>query len=349
MSGARSFLPAEGERPRIIGEVAQTHEGSLGQAHAFIDVIADAGADAVKFQTHIADAESSPAEPWRIKFSPQDKTRQDYWRRMEFTAEQWAGLKTHAEDRGLTFLSSPFSLEAVDLLEKIGITAWKVASGEVSNLLLLDAILATGKPVLLSSGMSGWGELDRAVERVKRAGNELAVFQCTTAYPCPPEQTGLNVLGVMRSRYQCPVGLSDHSGEIYAGLAAVTLGAALVEVHVTLSPRMFGPDVPCSLTPEDLASLVRGVDAIHRMINAPVDKDEAVTGKENLRITFGQSLCARRDMVAGENLQLADLATRKPGTGVPAAAYESFLGKTLVRSIRRGEFLRWEDIGEQAP
>ncbi|MCZ6674123.1 MAG: N-acetylneuraminate synthase family protein, partial [Verrucomicrobia bacterium] len=121
----------------IIGEVAQGHDGSLGMAHAFIEAIARAGADAVKFQTHVAAAESTPAEPWRVKFSPQDATRYQYWERMEFTEEQWCGLKKHADEKGLLFLSSPFSLQAIDLLARAGVAAWKVASGEVSSLPLL--------------------------------------------------------------------------------------------------------------------------------------------------------------------------------------------------------------------
>ena len=127
----------------VIGEVAQTHDGSLGLAHAFIDAIADAGADAVKFQTHIAAAESTPAEPWRVQFSRQDATRYDYWKRMEFTEEQWRGLADHARERGLLFLSSPFSVEAVELLERVGMPLWKIASGETSNAMLLDRILDT--------------------------------------------------------------------------------------------------------------------------------------------------------------------------------------------------------------
>src|SRR5688500_1354690 len=138
----------------IIGEVAQAHDGSLGMAHAFIDAIAAAGADAVKFQTHIAAAESTLQEPWRVKFSRQDTTRHAYWKRMEFTEEQWVGLREHAHDRGLEFLSSPFSSEAVSLLARVGVAAWKIASGEVSNLALLEQIAATRLPVFLSSGMS---------------------------------------------------------------------------------------------------------------------------------------------------------------------------------------------------
>src|SRR5687768_6507071 len=138
---------AHGKACLIIGEVAQAHDGSLGMAHAFIDAIANAGADAVKFQTHIADAESTPGEPWRVKFSPQDASRYEYWRRMEFSEAQWHGLRDHAERRGLRFLSSPFSLEAVHLLSRVGVHAWKIASGELTNPQLLDGIAKTGLPV----------------------------------------------------------------------------------------------------------------------------------------------------------------------------------------------------------
>src|SRR5262245_48088742 len=193
----------------IVAEVAQAHDGSLGIAHAYIDAVASAGADAVKFQTHIAAAESTPGEPWRVKFSKQDASRYDYWKRMEFTEEQWRGLKQHAEERGLLFLSSPFSSAAVQLLERLDVAAWKVASGEVSNVLLLDEMVRTNKPVLLSSGMSNLAELDRAVELVRDARVPVAVLQCTSLYPCPPEKVGLEQLAAYRQRYQCPVGLSD--------------------------------------------------------------------------------------------------------------------------------------------
>src|SRR5688500_6749139 len=143
----------------IIAEVGLAHDGSLGLAHAFIDDAARGGADAVKFQTHIASAESTPAEPFRVNFSRQDATRYDYWKRMEFTEVEWRGLAEHAAERGLLFLSSPFSIEAVELLTRVGMPMWKIASGEVGNRPLLDAVVATGRPVLLSSGMSGMSEL----------------------------------------------------------------------------------------------------------------------------------------------------------------------------------------------
>ncbi|MEO0562497.1 MAG: N-acetylneuraminate synthase family protein, partial [Chloroflexota bacterium] len=232
----------------IIAEVAQAHDGSLGLAHAFIDAAAKANANAIKFQTHIADAESTPQEPWRVKFSPQDETRYEYWQRMEFTPEQWAGLHQHAADTGLVFLSSAFSAAAVDLLERLDISAWKVASGEINNHPLLDHMMTTQKPILLSSGMSSFAELDRAVNRCKQAGVAVGVFQCTSMYPTPPEKIGLNVIEEMRSRYGIPVGLSDHSARGAAGVAAAVVGADMLEVHVTFHEDMFGPDVPASLT-----------------------------------------------------------------------------------------------------
>jgi len=311
----------------IVAEVAQSHDGSLGLAHAFIDAIANAGVDAVKLQTHIAAAESTPAEPWRVKFSPQDATRYDYWRRMEFSEEQWRGLKGHAEDRGLVFLSSPFSGEAVELLERIGMVAWKVASGEVSNAPLLERLLATKRPILLSSGMSPLAELDATVARAQAAQVPIAVLQCTTAYPCPPERIGLNLLPLFRERYRCPVGLSDHSGTIFAGLAAAALGCDVLEVHVTLSREMFGPDVPASVTTSEL-----------------VDKDTAAGDVAAMRRLFTKSLVARVDLAAGTVLHVEHLSFKKPGTGIPSERIESVLGRPLRRDVARDQLLTWEDL-----
>ncbi len=331
-------------RVAVIGEVAQAHDGSLGIAHAFVDAIADAGADAVKFQTHIAAAESRADEPWRVHFSYQDATRFQYWKRMEFDAEGWTGLRRHAEDRGLAFLSSPFSLEAVDLLRGIGVAAWKVASGEVDNPPLLDAVARTGQPVLLSSGMSGWAELDRAVARLRAAGaGSLAVLQCTSAYPVEPGRVGLNVLAEIRARYGCASGLSDHSGTIFASLAAAALGARVLEVHVTLSREMFGPDVASSVTSGELRTLVDGVRAIETAVASPVDKDAAAVELAPMRVLFGRSLVARHALPAGHVLAAEDLVAKKPGGGIPAARLQALVGKRLRRALHADEPLRDQD------
>lgn len=336
----------KGGRCLIVGEVAQTHDGSLGQAMAFIDAIANAGADAVKFQTHIAAAESTPDEPWRVQFSQQDRTRYEYWQRMEFTSGQWALLKEHAESRGLLFLSSPFSIEAVDLLENIGMSVWKIASGEVNNFQLLERIVDTGKPIILSSGMSDWKELDEAVDLVKKNGNPLAVLQCTTSYPCPADKIGLNLLDVIRTRYECHVGLSDHSGKIYAGLAAAALGAEVLEVHVTLSREMFGPDVPSSLTAVELQQLVEGVRFIEEIMGNPIQKESMADELEPLRKIFTKSIYCSSFLPAGTILGAEHLRLKKPGRGLPATLLPEVIGKRLRRSLQADELLLLEDIGE---
>jgi N,N'-diacetyllegionaminate synthase len=333
------------DRCLIVAEVGLSHDGSLGIAHAFIDEIARNGADAVKFQTHIAEAESTPAEPFRVKFSRQDATRYEYWKRIAFSEPQWQGLADHAREKGLIFLSSPFSREAVDLLTRVGMEMWKVASGEIGNLPLLDAMIATGRPILLSSGMSDLVEVDKAVERVRRGGLPPAVLQCTTAYPCPPERIGLNMIPFFRERYGCSVGLSDHSGTIYPGIAAATLGVEVVEVHVTMSRGMFGPDVPASITMEQLRELVDGIRFVERMRASPVDKDAIALDMAPLRAIFTKSLVARESLAAGTVLTEAHLAGKKPGTGIPAERLPDFIGRVLRRNLERDEQIRADDIG----
>lgn len=343
----KAGVPAKGAI--VIGEVAQSHEGSLGMAHAFVDAIASAGADAVKFQTHLARAESTPSEPWRVAFSKQDATRYDYWKRMEFTEEEWAGLARHAEERGLWFLSSPFSLEAVELLDRVGVAAWKVASGETGNRALIDRLAADTRAVLLSTGMSPISEVDAAVETLRRAGRTYGVLQCTSAYPCPAEKVGLNLVGLLRDRYACPVGLSDHSGTIFPGLAASALGIEVLEVHVTLSREMFGPDVPVSITTAELRELVKGIRFIERMNAHPVDKDALARELDPLRKTFTKSVVARIDLPVGTVLRAEHLTLKKPGTGIPAARLPELLGARLARDVKEDELLSDADLERPVP
>ncbi len=328
----------------VIAEVAQAHDGSLGTAHAYIDAVAKTGAQAIKFQTHIAEAESTPDEQFRVRFSPQDKTRYDYWMRMEFTAEQWAGLAEHCGECGLVFLSSPFSIPAVELLERIGMPVWKVGSGEVSNRPMIERMARTGKPVLLSSGLSDWAALDAAVGWVRGAEAGVAVFQCRTAYPSPPEEIGLNVMAELRERYGCPVGLSDHSGTIYAGLAAAALGANLLEVHVVFSRECFGPDVAASVTTAELAQLVTGVRFIERARQHPVNKDRAAGDVAELRQMFSKSVVAAKALPAGHRISEADLTFKKPGSGISAAEVDRVVGRVLKRAVTADRLLSEQDF-----
>lgn len=335
--------------PSVVAEVAQAHDGSLGTAHAFVDAVADAGACAIKFQTHIAAAESTPDEPWRVAFSRQDATRYDYWRRMEFTEEQWRGLREHAGERGLAFLSSPFSEEAFEMLTRVGASAWKVASGEVAEPALLDRMLTSGKPVLVSTGLSDWAEIDRVASRAKAADAFFALLQCTSKYPTAPEHSGLNVLPEMKARYGAPVGLSDHSGTIFPSLAAVALGAEVVEVHATLSRHAFGPDQASSVTIEELAQLCRGVEFLKTARAHPVDKDAMARELAPVRLLFSKSAVAVRPLSAGHRIGPGDLAPRKPGTGIPAARIPALSGRLLRRSVASGRLLQEDDLESAVP
>ena len=338
--------PSSEAQCAIIAEIAQAHDGSLGFAHAMIDAAAEAGVDAVKFQTHIADAESTPGEPWRVKFSPQDETRYDYWKRMEFTPEQWAGLKRHAEDKGLAFLSSPFSMEAVNLLRAIGgVAAWKVASGEVTNVPMLIEMCRDGIPILLSSGMSDLEEIGQAVRLIRDHGNPpLCLMQCTSSYPTPPEKVGINVMRELAERFSTAVGLSDHSATIFPGLIAAWEGAKVIEVHLTLSRRAFGPDVVASLTVEEMAELVRGVRFVEAMRANPLNKAALKEDMAQMRATFMKSLMLKRDMKAGEEITEDVLIARKPGTGLPASDYFRVLGRKLKRDVPALTPLKEDDI-----
>jgi N,N'-diacetyllegionaminate synthase len=298
----------------------------------------------VKFQTHIAAAESTHAEPWRVKFSLQDATRYDYWKRMEFSEEQWQGLKEHAHQRGLIFLSSPFSVEAVDLLRRVGVAAWKVASGEITNTLMFERMAESGLPILLSTGMSPLAEIDSAVEWIKSKGLPLVVLQATSMYPTPPEKAGLNLIPFFRERYDCAVGLSDHSGTVYAGLAACTLGIEVLEVHVTMSREMYGPDVTASITTSELKQLVEGIRFIERMKAEPLDKDTLASEMVPLRALFTKSVVARFDLAAGTVLQAEHLTLKKPGTGIPANRVPELIGHTLRCSVKANEFLKESDL-----
>ncbi len=328
----------------IVAEVAQAHDGSLGTAHAYVDAVAEAGADAVKFQTHIASEESTREELFRVKFSKQDETRYAYWKRMEFTPEQWKGLAEHALNRGLAFLSSPFSIRAVDMLWDLGVRAWKIGSGEFCSKGLVQAMGKRGGTMLLSTGMSRMSEISEAVEMIRSMGVPLAVFQCTSRYPTPMESVGINVIDELRERFCCPVGLSDHSGSVFPGLKAMARGADLLEVHVTFDRRLFGPDVNASVTIDELAFLAEAGRAFHAMCSNPVNKDSMADDLQEMRELFSRSIAPRWDLPSGTVLTEALLTVKKPGTGIPENEMNRLEGRVLKRDVPADRLICWDDL-----
>ncbi len=325
---------------RIIAEIGSVHDGSFGNALKLIDAAAQAGADTVKFQTHIAEAESVVSAPAPAYFS--DEPRSAYFRRTSFSFAQWQRLAKHANDLGVVFLSSPFSLEAVDLLEELGIAAYKIPSGEVSNTPLLARIARTGKPVLLSSGMSGWGELDLALATVK-SSCATTVMQCSSAYPCPPERVGLNVIREMAERYGLPVGYSDHTMGVAAPIAAAALGATVIEKHFTFSRQMYGSDARHSMEPSEFKQMAGALREVWAMLDNPISKSDVEPYAEMKRI-FEKSIVAACAIEAGETITVGMLAFKKPGDGLPARDYERLLGRTAKRAMQPDHKLTEDDL-----
>ena len=331
---------------QVIAEIGSVHDGSFGNALRLVDAAAECGVDAVKFQTHIAAAETTRDAPPPPYF--QDEPRYDYFERTAFSEERWRRLKAHAEERGVELMSSPFSVEAVELLERIGLPAYKIPSGEVTNLLLLEAVAATGKPVLLSSGMSSWDELDAAVEVFRRSGSPLTVLQCTSEYPVPPEHVGLNVLGELRERYGVPVGLSDHTLSPWASIAAVVLGATVIERHFAFSRLAYGSDARHSLEPDELRSLVEGIREVEAMLASPVDKSDAEPFRL-MKSIFEKSLVAADDIPAGTVLTRELIVAKRPGNGLPTSELGAIVGRRTARPVQKDALITVDDLTESTP
>ncbi|MCB7481337.1 N-acetylneuraminate synthase family protein [Christiangramia sediminis] len=328
----------------LIAEIAQAHEGSLGIAHSYIDALAKTGVDAVKFQVHIAEAESSIYEPFRINFSKQENSRYDYWKRMEFSTEQWRELKTHCDKVNIEFMASPFSNTAVDLLEELDVKRYKIGSGEVNNFLLLEKIARTGKPIILSSGLSSFEELDDTVKFLKNKNIEFSILQCTTSYPTVPENYGLNVIKEMKKRYEVPIGYSDHSAKLETGIAAITLGAEILEFHAVFNREMFGPDASSSLELNEIKQLVSSIRNLENALQHKVDKDDN-SSLLDLKEIFEKSLAVNKDLPLGHIITFEDLESKKPrGYGIPAFQFQQVIGKSIKSELKKWDFLKEDHI-----
>lgn len=327
----------------VIAEIGSVHDGSFGNAQKLIEAAAAAGADCVKFQTHVPRAETLADAPVPGYFRAEP--RLEYFERTGFSLDQWRALAAAAKAAGVSFLSSPFALEAVDLLEEVGVEAFKIPSGEVTNLPLLRRIAATRKPVLLSSGMSTWSELAAAVSVLQPAA-PLCLMQCTSAYPCPPEQVGLNNLDEIRTRFPgVALGYSDHTLGVAAGVAAATLGAMVIEKHFTFSQLMYGSDARHSMEPAEFKGFCQAVREAWVMRLSPVDKDRlAAEQLGDMKRIFEKSVVAARPLPGGTLITEADMAFKKPGDGISAARSQELVGKCLRGAVAADHQFSWEDF-----
>jgi len=327
----------------IIAEIGLNHDGSLGNAFRLIEEAKNAGVDAVKFQLHIADAERIKSAPTPPYYKYED--RHEYYERTFFSIKEWKKLKKISHSLGLYFIVSPFSNKAIDILEDVGVDAYKIASGETTNLPLLEYINSKNKPVLLSTGMSNWNEITNAVEVLEK--NLIVIFQCTSIYPCNDEKVGLNIIKEIKDKFQnYIIGFSDHTLGYSAAIGAFLYGAKVFEKHFTLSKNMYGPDAQYSFTPEEMKKYIQELNSISRILKNPINKDDLEIFKE-VKIKYEKSIVASRDLDVNHKLTFNDLDFKKPGNGIRADKYKQLIGKIINRKIKKNEQIKWIDLKQE--
>lgn len=314
----------------IIAEVGSVHDGSLGNAKNLIKVAKECGANAVKFQTHIAEEETlkDALNPSYFK----DENRYDYFQRTSFSKDQLKELKNYARKIGIIFFSSPFSIKAFNLLNDLGVEFIKIPSGEVNNLPLLEKISKKKKTIFLSTGMSSWKEIDKAVSILKN--NKLIIMQCTSMYPCPLNKVGVNIFYEFNKRYKLPMGFSDHTEGNVAAIMALANGARYFEKHITLSKRMYGSDALNSQEPNEFKKYCKDLKEALIIQNNPSNK---IISKylKNMKIIFEKKIVLKKDMKKNSILTLKNLAFKKTKKGINSNKYENVIGKKLKIDMKK--------------
>jgi N,N'-diacetyllegionaminate synthase len=330
----------------VIAEAGVNHNGELALAHRLVDAAADAGADAVKFQTFDPDALVSPAAPkapYQTQRTPAGETQLAMLRRLALSRTAHAELRDHAAARDLLFLSTPFDEGSADFLEALGLSGFKVSSGDLTNLPLLAHLARKGRPLLVSTGMSDIAEVGDAVRTIEAAGSPpLALFHCTSSYPAPSDSANLRAIGTLRSLFGRPVGYSDHTLEVEVALAAVALGAQLLEKHLTLDRALPGPDHAASMEPPALRGLISSLKTVEGALGDGVKVAQPC--ERELRLVARRSLHAIRDLEEGAILDASDLAARRPATGVSPARLPVLVGRRLRRRVSAGSAVVETDL-----
>lgn len=324
---------------KIIAEIGSSHDGSFGNAMKLIEEAKKCGADFVKFQHHIAEFESLPNAPSPSYFKSED--RFEYFRRTSFNLEQLGTLKKFTEKLGMNFMVSPFSEEALDILKKLNVKFYKIASGEVTNHRLLEKLNKTKKKIFMSTGMSSWKEIDKAVKILDK--QKTVIMQCSSIYPCPEKNVGLNILKELKKKYSMTIGFSDHYLGFEAGLAAAALGAEVIEKHITFSRKMYGSDASNAMEINEFKKYVSGIRSVWMMNENPVDKNNIKIYKDIKKI-FEKSIVIKKNLPKNHKIKLEDLAFKKPGDGIPAMDYKSIIGRRLKYSINENTKLRKKDL-----
>lgn len=328
----------------VIAEVGVNHDGSLERAVELVEAAAEAGADAVKFQTFRAErlaTTDAPKAPYQLAGTDAEESQLDMLRRLELSPAAHRKVKAVASTAGVAFISSLFDEESADLLDDLAVDAFKIPSGEITNFRLLSHVGRFGRPVILSTGMADLVEVANAVAAFEEAGNEhLVVLHCVSSYPAPADEANLQAMATIASAFGKPVGFSDHTLGFEVALAAVALGACVIEKHLTLDRNSPGPDHAASLEPDAFAELVRGIRAVESALG---DGEKRPMPSELATADVARkSLVAARDIAPGTIVTDEMVAVRRPGTGLPPEARETIVGRVAAVQIASGTLLSME-------
>jgi N,N'-diacetyllegionaminate synthase len=328
----------------IIAEAGVNHNGSLVTARQLIDMAAEAGADAVKFQTFKAERLVTPDAPqaaYQAANTGSAEAQFSLLKRLELDVAAHQDLIAYCAERDILFLSTPFDEYSADLLVELGLPVLKISSGELTNLPFLRHVSSLGQPLIVSTGMATLGEVETAVETIRRTGAPpLALLHCVSNYPADPADVNLRAMATMAAAFGVPVGYSDHTLGIEVPLAAVALGACGVEKHFTLDRTLPGPDHKASLEPGELAAMVRGIRTVEAALGD--GRKRPAPGEADTAAVVRKSLVAAQDIAAGETLVADMVAIKRPGTGLTPGLYEAVIGRRARVNIGAGTVLTWE-------
>ncbi|MBP7687329.1 MAG: N-acetylneuraminate synthase [Thermoflexales bacterium] len=328
----------------IIAEAGVNHNGDPVLAHRLIDVAKAAGADAVKFQTFKADqlvTLDAPKAEYQLQQTEAGETQYAMLKRLELSAGTFHDLQQHCHAVCIRFMSTPFDEDSADLLSELGVTVFKTPSGEITNLPYLAHVARKERPMIVSTGMATLGEVEMAVSTIRAAGNQaIVLLQCVSNYPADPADVNLRAMETMARAFGVPVGFSDHTAGIEVALAAVALGACVIEKHFTLDRTMPGPDHAASLEPDQLAAMIRGIRNVEAALGH--GRKEPAARELNTAEVARKSLVAAHDLKAGMVLSAGELAVKRPGTGLPPAMRSYVIGRTLRVDVRAGTLIGLE-------
>jgi N-acetylneuraminate synthase/N,N'-diacetyllegionaminate synthase len=330
----------------IIAEAGVNHNGDIELAKRLIDVAKDVGVDAVKFQTFKVEnlvTRDAPKVNYQIQNTKSNESQYDMLKSLELSEDDFKELYDYAKKKNIIFLSTPFDFESVDLLDELGVPAFKVSSADLTNLPLLEYIAEKGKPILLSTGMGCLGEIEEAIATIKNTGNDdIILLHCVTNYPAKFESLNLRAIQTLKEAFKLPVGFSDHSLGIYAPIAAVALGAVVIEKHFTLNKNLPGPDHKASLEPKELEEMVKAIRLIEKALGNGIKKPSIE--EEKIKKVVRRSIVAKVNIPKGSVITKDMIAIKRPGMGLPPKYYREIIGKRARRDIKADELIYWWDI-----